>query len=102
MTQLNDIRCDWEIIGVQLAVNDVHLKSIKQNWPHNDTAKLLEVLRVWKDQRTCEISWRKIITVVEDPPVQNKAVAEKIFYYLLRPEIKNDYSYQPGKVENCI
>ena len=102
MTILDEIKCNWEIIGGQLAVNNGHLKSIQDNWPYNDTIKLSSVLQVWKDQRTCEISWRKIITVVEDPPVKNKAVAEKIFHYLLRPDIKNDYSYQPGKVKNCI
>ena len=102
MTILHEIRCDWEIIGVQLAVKDGHLKSIQHNWPYNDATKLSNVLQVWKDQRTCEISWRKIITVVEDPPLEKKAVAEKIFYYLLRLEIRNDYSVQPGKVKNCI
>ena len=102
MTILHEIRCKWEIIGGQLAVKDDYLESFEQNMAYNDTVKLSKVLQVWRNQRTCEISWRKIITVVEDPPVENKAVAEKIFYYLLRPEIKNDYSYQPGKVKNCI
>ena len=102
MTILHEIRCKWEIIGGQLAVKDDYLKSFKQDVAYNDTVKLSKVFQVWRDQRTCEISWRKIITVVEDPPVENKAVAEKIFYYLLRPEIKNDYSYQPGKFKNCI
>ena len=65
MTILHEIRCNWEIIGRQLAVKDDYLKSFEHN-----VAIMM-----------------KIIAVVEDPPVKNKAVAEKIFYYLLRPDI---------------
>ena len=40
--------------------------------------KLSEVLQVWIDTRTFQVCWRTIITVVEDPPVENKVVANEI------------------------
>ena len=63
------------------------------------TTKLSEVLQVWIDKRTCEVTWRMIITVVKEPPVEKKVVAEKIYQFLARPDIRNEYlpSYQPGK-----
>ena len=89
----------WNIIGEQLAVHYGDIKSAERKV--DDTTILSEVLQVWIDKRTSEVSWKKIITVVEDPPVQNKQVAENIFHFLKSPDIKNEYisSDQPGKVK---
>ena len=94
----------WDTIGVQLAVSYNDIMSTQNNAAYNDTRKLYEILQVWVDQRTSEVSWKKIITVVEDPPLQNKQVAEKMFHFLKRPDIKNEYisSDQSGKVKKFI
>ena len=91
----------WNVIGEQLAVRYGDMKSVECNVAYDDTRKLSEVLQVWIDKRTSEVSWKKIIAVVKDPPVQNKQVAEKIFHFLNSPGIKNEYlsSDQLGKVK---
>ena len=101
MTLLHKIKYMWDIIGGQLAVSHNVIMSAQNSAPYNDTTKLSEVLQVWIDERTCEVSWRKIITVVEEPPVEHKDVAENIFHFLQRPEIRSEYlsSYQPGKIK---
>ena len=90
----------WKIIGEQLAVSNDDIMCAEDYAPNNCTKKLSEVLQVWINKRTSEVSWKKIITVVKDPPVQHKQVAEKIFHFLKRPDIRNEYisSDQPGKV----
>lgn len=89
----------WKLIGEQLDVKDSDLKCLQQNVAYDDIRKLAEVLQIWRDKRTCDVSWRKIITVIEEPPLETKVVAWNIFHFLARPEIKNEYllSDQPGK-----
>ena len=104
MTLLHDIKYMWNIIGEQLEVHCSDIKSAEYNVTYDDTRKLSEVLQVWIDKRTCEVSWRMIITVVKEPPVEHKVVAEKIYQFLARSDIRNEYlsSYQPGKVEKYL
>ena len=100
MTLLHDIKYKWDIIGVQLAVSNNDIMCAKDGSPNNCTRKLANILQVWKNKRTSKVSWKKIITVVENPPIENKQVVEKIFYFLKRHDIRNEYlsSCQPGKV----
>ena len=104
MTLLHKIKDKWNTIGEQLEVRYGDIKSAEYNVKYDDTTKLSEVLQVWIDKRTCEVSWRMIITVVKEPPVENKAVAEKVYQFLTRPDIRNDYlsSHQPGKVNKIV
>ena len=94
----------WNTIGEQLEVRCSDIKFAEYNVAYDHTTKLSEVLQVWIDERTCEVSWRMIISVVKEPPVKKKEVAEKIYKFLARPEIRNEYlsSYQPGKVEKYL
>ena len=102
MTLLHKIRYTWKTIGEQLDVCYGDIKSAEYNGAYN-TTKLSEVLQVWIDKRTCEVSWKKIITVVKEPPIEKKVVAEKMYKFLAKPDIRNEYlsSYQPGKVKKC-
>ena len=104
MTLLHKIKYMWNTIGEQLEVRYGDIKSAEYNVAYSDTTKLSEVLQVWIDKRTCEVSWRMIITVVKEPPVENKVVAETINQFLTRPDIRNEYlpSHQPGKVNKII
>ena len=99
MTLLHDIRYMWDIIGVQLSVSDDHIKCAQNDVPNDCTRKLSKILQVWIEQRTSQVTWEKIITVVEDKPVQNKNVVKKIFDFLERPNNQKIYlpSYQLGK-----
>ena len=55
---------DWEDIGIQLQVNDGHLRQIKQD---NTTSSscLREMLRIWLAQTIPEPSWSAIIEALE-------------------------------------
>ena len=99
MMLLHPINYKWSTIGEQLYVHYGDVSSAEYNEAYDDTRKLSEVLQVWIDQRTREVSWRTIITVVKKPPVEAKVVANEIYQFLSRPEIENEYlsSYQSGK-----
>ena len=94
----------WNTIGEQLEVCHCDIKSAEYDVAHVNTTKLSEVLQVWIDKRTCEVSWKTIITVVKEPPIDHNVVAENIRKFLERPEIRNEYlsSDQPGKVKNIL
>ena len=101
MTLLHSIKYKWNIIGEQLEVPNGYIMSAGGNQAYNDTSKLSEVLQVWRDKKTCEYSWKKIITVIGDPPVEDKTVADEICKFLARPETMNKYcpSDKPGKLK---
>ena len=88
MTLLHSIKYKWYTIGEQL---EVCYGDIISTEPHEDTRKLSEVLQVWIDKGTCPVCWQTIITIVKEPPVENKAVADEIYQFLARPEIQNKY-----------
>ena len=101
MTVLDTIKYQWSTIGEQLCVNYGDLKSAEHRETHDDTRNLSAVLHCWIDGQTCEVSWRKIHSVVVDPPIKNKRVGDAICEFLVRQEIKNEYypSNQPGKIK---
>ena len=94
MQLLHPIKYKWNIIGEQLRVPygvRMSIMSTGCNVEYDDTRKLSEVLQVWMDRKTCEVSWKKIITVIDDPPVDENGVADEIRKFLARPEIMNEY-----------
>ena len=100
MTLLHDIRDMYDIIGGQLSVSNGNIKCAENDAPNNCTKKLAIILQYWIDQRTSKVTWKKIITVVEDKPVEHKGVVENIFHFLERPKTQKKYlsSYQLGNV----
>ena len=91
MRVLYPIKYMWDTIGEQLAVRYGDIKSAEYNVSYDHTRKLSEVLQVWIDKKTSEVSWRIIITVVTDPPVEKKKIADEIREFLSRPDIQNEY-----------
>ena len=107
MTLLDPIKFMWNTIGEQLQVEHgvrMSIMSTGCNVEHDNTRKLSEVLQVWMDKQTCEVSWKMIITVIDDPPVEGKEVANKIRDFLASDKIRNEYlpSDQPGKIKMII
>ena len=100
MMLLHPIKYKWNTFGEQLEVPYGDIKSAMYKEACGDTRKLSEVLQIWIDKRTRPVHWQTIITVVEKPPVENKAVADEIYQFLTRPDIQNEYlssHYQTGK-----
>ena len=97
---LHPISLMWYTIGELLHVNDSDLMYIAEyNVAYDNTIQLAKVFQIWLDKRTCEVSWRTIITVVKEPLIENKHIADEIYQFLSRPDIQNEYlsSQQPGK-----
>ena len=91
ISQLNPIKSQWYSIGDQLEVQDGPLKSIKYDETYNDTMRLSEVFQVWIDGRTTEVSWRVILDVIRNPPIENKRLELEIRKFLSRPDIQRLY-----------
>ena len=98
MSLLHSIKHMWDTIGEQLAVNYSDIKSTECSMAYDSTKKLSEVLQVWIDKKTCEVSWKTIITVIDDPPIENKRVGDEICEFLTRSDIQNEY-LSTGKLE---
>ena len=67
------------------------IRLVQCNVSYANTISLSEVLQVWIDKKTCEVSWRMIITIINNPPVEEKKVADEIHKFLARPDIINEY-----------
>ena len=91
MTELSSIKFQWKLIGEQLEVDNGSLKSIEYNTRYNDTMRLSEVFQVWIDGRTTEVSWRVILDVIRNPPIENKRLELEIRKFLSRPDIQCIY-----------
>lgn len=79
MSLLNPIACQWYLIGTALEIEDGDLMSLEQNPQYFlDTRKLAKVLQLWSDKQTTEVTWRKILSVVEKSFINNSVVAGEI------------------------
>jgi hypothetical protein len=73
---LSPISHKWEMIGTDLDVDEDFIEGLNQNLNDN-MLRLSAVLQAWLN-RDIEISWDKIIQVVEGPLVNNQALANSI------------------------
>ena len=83
MSLLDPIAYQWYLIGTALDIEDGDLKPLEQNPQYSlDRRKLAEVLQLWFDKQTTEVTWRKILSVVEKPPINNFAIADEIHKFI--------------------
>ena len=78
---LHPVRYKWENIGEQLCIESGDLECIRQKVHFKEP--LSEILNLWKTQKKCEVSWKKIIDVIKNTPVGNVTVANDICQFLL-------------------
>ena len=78
---LNPIAYNWRQLGEALGIKYGHLESILNN-RCRDTDRLSDVLQLWFDEQTSQVTWKTIITAVELPPVNNPSVADNMRKYL--------------------
>ena len=91
MSLLHPIKYKWNIIGEQLSVQYGEIMSVEYNATYNDTMKLSKVLQVWINKRSCPVTWRVILDIIEKPPVDNVKVANEIRQFLTQPDIYHQY-----------
>lgn len=95
MTLLNKIRNKWELIGIQLEINQAEIVHAKVKMGlQNDTQRLAHILQLWIDKHSCEPSWKKIISIVKEPPIDDKEIVEEIHQFLTRLNIQHEYISQ--------
>ena len=80
---LDPAKHKWRTIGEMLSIEYSDLECEEHNVQHNNTDKISKVLQLWINQRKCEVSWKKIITVLKNPPIENVNLANKICCFLL-------------------
>ena len=68
---------------VQLCVGYGDIQSEGHSVSHDNKAKLSEVLQLWINQRKREVSWKTIITVIANQPLNNINVANKICCFFI-------------------
>ena len=83
LSLLDPVKHEWRTIGEMLSIDYGDIQCEERNVQHNDTDKLSKVLQLWINQRKCEVSWKKIITVIKNPPLENVNLANKICNVLL-------------------
>ena len=82
---LHPLEFQWRIIGEALRIKYGDLMSLETNISYNDALKLSGMLQLWLDQRSTVVSWRTIISAIEEPPVNNPAIAEEMRRFLSQP-----------------
>ena len=92
MRLLHKLRFKWDEIGRQLAINPYEIENAKrESGLFENTDKLSYILRKWNDQRPCPVCWKKIMSVIEDPPIEDETVAYEMREFLAREEIRDEY-----------
>lgn len=93
LNQLAGVAARWRDIGEGLGVNDGDIESLQQS-NQRDVNKLSSVLQKWMDTLCSDVSWRKILEVLDSPLVQKKNVADDIRKFLRRDDIFDKYAEQ--------
>ena len=77
---LHPIRYKWKQIGQSLRINNGDLENICDEKGRN-TDRLSDVIQIWFDKKTTDVTWGTIKTAVELPPVFEPSVAESIMHF---------------------
>lgn len=89
---LKEKSAEWEMFAAHLRVSDNIRKETRES-TINIELKLENVLGSWISSETTEVTWRKIIEVLEKD-LQYKKIAKDVKEYLLTEEAIKKYSKQ--------
>ena len=76
----------WYDIGISLQVRRDVLDDLRQSEDDNLT-KLSKVINIWKDTKSSSVTWEKIISVMEDPVIDKREIADGIRQNLKASEL---------------
>ena len=88
---LGSIQHKWREIGEALEVPDGRIQSIEYDPRYNDTRKLSEVLQTWIGTQPSDVTWKNLIRVITEYPVNEPVLAKTIPHFLAKPEICSKY-----------
>ena len=88
---LGPIQHKWRAIGEALEIPNETIKSIDNDVCYDDSNKLSEVLQTWIDRQTSDVTWRNLIDVITEYPVNEPGLAKTISEFLENPEISSKY-----------
>ena len=88
---LGSIQHKWREIGEALEIPNGTIKSIDHDARYNDSNKLSEVLQTWIDTQTSDVTWRNVIDVIKEYPVNEPGLAKTIPDFLANPKISSKY-----------
>ena len=77
---LHPIRYKWKQIGQSLRISHGDLENIRDERSRN-TDRLSDVIQIWFDKKTTNVTWATIKIAVELPPVFEPSVAEDIIHF---------------------
>ena len=74
-----------------MKIPDGRIESIDHDARYNDTHKLSEVLKTWIVTQPSNITWRNLIDVITEYPVNEPVLAKTIPEFLANPKISSEY-----------
>ena len=78
----------WELVGVQLDINDAQLNSIRSSY-RTDQQRFKAVFDLWRRKGSPAYTWTTIINVLEARSVGERKVAQDVTEWLSRGEKQN-------------
>ena len=88
---LGPIQHKWRAIGEALEIPNGTIKSIDHDARYDDSNKLSEVLQTWIDTQPSDVTWRNLIDVITEYPVNEPGLAKTIPDFLVNPKISSKY-----------
>ena len=74
------------IIGIALEFDSNTLESIDHSHKSDDL-KLADVIKAWNDTQPSPVTWETLINTIEEPPLNNKRIANKIRDHIGVPQL---------------
>ena len=68
----------WELVGLDLGIEQHQLKTISQYHPHNAIRCYSEVFSLWQKKADPPFTWATIIDTLRSPIVEENALAQEI------------------------
>ena len=81
---LNDLRANWNMIGIALEIDPGTLESIDHS-QKSDDLKLAKVIETWIKNDKPSVTWETLINVIKEPPINHNKKAKEIRDYLGLP-----------------
>ena len=81
---LNDLRAQWNMIGIALEVDSGTLDSLKISYQPNGL-KLADVIEAWINTAQPSVTWKTLIDAIKGPLIKNNRKANEILDHLGLP-----------------